>query len=245
MPSLVNDLTHFCPVPSSERSRDAEVVPWTKDLHLLRIWGRFPPGWAGLLSLGLSHAQLAIVRGYARKVPQGHWLGEFQIRPLPGGPDPKQVDYVELALTGPANAEREPIVLQSYFVDRAPDHGGALFLEVRGEDRMGFLGSLLDGLAGGCRPKKRDARSTRCSKASPLGFAQLPLPHDLRPSQLALRASHRRCDLAVYSSGSRSSRCVMTRLHFCSPRELHTVSVSWRLPNGPLTSMVAKLRSWT
>ena len=40
MPSLVNDLTHFCPVPSSERSRDAEVVPWTKDLHLLRIWGR-------------------------------------------------------------------------------------------------------------------------------------------------------------------------------------------------------------
>jgi hypothetical protein len=148
MPSLVNDLTHFCPVPSSERSRDAEVVPWTKDLHLLRIWGRFPPGWAGLLSLGLSHAQLAIVRGYARKVPQGHWLAEFQIRPLPGAPDPKQVDYVELALTGPTHAEREPIVLESYFVDRAPDHGGALFLEVRGEDRMGFLGSLLDGLAG-------------------------------------------------------------------------------------------------
>jgi hypothetical protein len=146
MPSLQNDLTHFGPVPSADRMRGAELTPWTRDLLHLRLWGRFPSGWAGGLSLGLSERKLTIVRGFARKVVQGHWIAELELRPLPGAPDPGGIDFVELALSAPDPGPRAPLRLHSSFVDRSPDRGGMLFLEVRGEDRVGFLGSLLEGL---------------------------------------------------------------------------------------------------
>ena len=147
MPGLTNDLTHFGPQPSAERMRGAELTPWMRELLHLRLWGRFPAGWAGALSLGLSERRIAIVRGFARRVLQGHWIAELELRPLAGAADPRGTDFVELALAAPDPGPRAPLALHSHFVDRSPDHGGMLFLEVRGEDRVGFLGSLLEGLA--------------------------------------------------------------------------------------------------
>lgn len=147
MPGLKNDLTHFGPVPTPEKVRGAEITPWTQDLLHLRIWGRFPVGWAGALSIGLSQKRLTIVRGFARRVVHGHWVGELQLRSLPGAPPVEDTDFVELALVEPERAARAPIHVYSYYIDRSPDRGGMLFLEVRGEDRVGFLGSLLEGLS--------------------------------------------------------------------------------------------------
>jgi hypothetical protein len=147
MPSLQNDLTHFGPRPSPERIRGADLSPWTRELFHLRLWGRFPAGWAGALSLGLSDRRITIVRGFARKLVQGHWIAEFELQPTADAPDLRGLDFVELALAAPEPGPRAPLSLHSHFVDRSPDRGGMLFLEVRGEDRVGFLGSLLEGLA--------------------------------------------------------------------------------------------------
>jgi hypothetical protein len=127
--------------------RGAEVTPWARDLFHLRIWGRFPAGWVGALSLGLSQRRLTIVRGFARKMVQGHWIAELQLRPMPGAPEVGTVDFIELALGDPEPGRRAPLALHSHYIDRSPDRGGMLFLEVRGEDCVGFLGSLLEGLA--------------------------------------------------------------------------------------------------
>jgi hypothetical protein len=127
--------------------RGAEITPWTQDRLQLRIWGQFPAGWAGALSVGLSRRELTIVRGFARRVVQGHWVGELQLRAMPGAPPLAGVDFVELALAEPGPGVRAPIAIHDYYIDRSPDRGGMLFLEVRGEDRVGFLGSLLEGLS--------------------------------------------------------------------------------------------------
>ena len=41
-----------------------------------------------------------------------------------------------------------PITLDSYYVDGSPESGPYVFVEVRGPDRVGFLGSLLERLRG-------------------------------------------------------------------------------------------------
>ena len=40
-----------------------------------------------------------------------------------------------------------PVELTHFALDGSPDQGAALFLEVRGTDRIGFLGSLLRSLS--------------------------------------------------------------------------------------------------
>ena len=114
----------------------------------VRLWGRFPAGWCGSLSVGLSRLGIDIVRGFARRVSQGVWAAEFEIRTTPGGTRVSEIDYVELAETPASFHDTPPIELDSYFLDGSPEAGGALYLEVRGHDRMGFLGSLLERLAG-------------------------------------------------------------------------------------------------
>lgn len=91
---------------------------------------------------------VTIVRGFGRQIAPARWVAELQVRPT--GPDRNAatVDYLGLALGTPATAMPVPILLYRYYVDQSPDVGGSLFLEVRGEDRVGFLGSLLDKLAG-------------------------------------------------------------------------------------------------
>ncbi len=116
-------------------------------LQVLRLEGRLPPGWAGALSLGLSRRGIAVVRGFGRKTPRGHWVAEIQMRAGSLGRDPRAVDYGALALSGSRDVGRVAIRLEGFRVERQTP-GGPLLLEVAGEDRVGFLGSLLDSLAG-------------------------------------------------------------------------------------------------
>jgi hypothetical protein len=89
-----------------------------------------------------------ILRGYAQRAAERSWTAHVQLRAARPDVDPRSIDYVQLA-AAPASA-RSPvdIELDSYYVDGSPDSGGTLFLEVRAPDRIGFLGSLLDRLAG-------------------------------------------------------------------------------------------------
>lgn len=109
--------------------------------------GSFPAGWAGSLSLGLAKANIGILSGVARKVGPRSWSTSLLVRPQAASADPRRVDYLGLARRRQPLGSAAPIDLESFAV--VPDERtGALLLEVRGADRVGFLGSLLDRLAG-------------------------------------------------------------------------------------------------
>jgi hypothetical protein len=114
-----------------------------------RVWleGSFPTGWAGSLSLGLTRARISILSGIARRSAPRHWTGAFVVRPEAGAADPERVPYLDLLRRHPPLGTAVPIVLDRFAVE-ADGAGGALLLEVHGRDRTGFLGSLLDRLAG-------------------------------------------------------------------------------------------------
>lgn len=113
----------------------------------VRLWGHLGPLWAGSFSLGLSSARIGILRGFARQDGAGRWTAEFLIAPDPGAPSPESLDFLALAFGAAPPDDGRPVVLTNYALDGGPDLGAALYLEVRGPDRLGFLGSLLLSLA--------------------------------------------------------------------------------------------------
>ena len=115
--------------------------------YRVSLEGSFPTGWAGSLSLGLARAHVGIVGGLARKNAPRRWTAAFVVRPETEAADPERVPYLTLARRRPPIGTAVPIVLDDFDVE-TDGPSGALLLEVRGRDRTGFLGSLLDRLAG-------------------------------------------------------------------------------------------------
>jgi hypothetical protein len=124
-----------------------DVTPSTGGMFRVSLEGSFPTGWAGSLSLGLAKANIGILSGVARKVGPRSWTTALLVRPQVASADPQRVDYLALARRRQPLGSAAPIDLDSFTV--MPDERtGALLLEVKGVDRIGFLGSLLDRLAG-------------------------------------------------------------------------------------------------
>jgi len=123
----------------------AEVVP-APDGIVARLAGRFPVGWAGALANGLTARNIGIARGFASRQAEGRWTAEFRLRPALGA-SYEGLDIVALAATIATEHTPLPLALDTFYIDGSPDSGGALLLEVRGPDRLGFLAGLLDRLA--------------------------------------------------------------------------------------------------
>src|SRR5262249_1101338 len=113
----------------------------------IRVWGHLGPFWADSFSLALFHARIGISRGFARQDGAGRWIADFLLSPAADAPDPSSLDFLSLASGAATTHDGGPIVLSHYALDGSPDVGPALYLEVRGPDRLGFLGSLLRALA--------------------------------------------------------------------------------------------------
>lgn len=133
--------------PSSEPEGPGfRIFRKTRALYSVRLGGRLDPLWADHLTRGLSAVGISVLNGFARRDPSGAWGAEFLITPMPGAADPATIDFVALTQAEP-EAPPPPIVVDTFAVDGAPEHGGLLYLEVRGPDRLGFLGGLLRLLA--------------------------------------------------------------------------------------------------
>ena len=137
----------FIRFPASGDAPGFHVARQSAKLHSVRLWGRLDPPWAGNLSLGLSLAGFNILGGFARRNRAERWAAEFLITPTPSAPLPGTLDLLALSRVAHPEAHPGPVELSHFALDGSPDHGAALFLEVRGPDRIGFLGSLLRSLA--------------------------------------------------------------------------------------------------
>ena len=112
----------------------------------LAMWGRFPPGWAGALSGGLSRKGISILKGSAKKTGNS-WEAVFEMDTSKCVEDPVSLDFLALALDEGDTDLATGISLRGFCLRVQDIHGGALFLEVTADDQLGFLAALFNHLA--------------------------------------------------------------------------------------------------
>jgi hypothetical protein len=113
--------------------------------YQLSLKGFLSPGWTGRLTAGLAQHRVGIVTGEAEKVNSSTWDSTFKLKSAPFAKDPLTIDYAALASTElPYDRTTGSIALRGFTMEPCSRHQGSLYLEVKGVDRLGFLGDLLD-----------------------------------------------------------------------------------------------------
>jgi hypothetical protein len=203
----IEPATRFLPFATSDVPGYA-VTRNTASHWSVRLWGHLGPLWADGFSLGLSRARISILRGSARQDAAGRWIADFLVAPEAGAGDPGGIDYLALAFGAESRDDAAPVVLSHYALDGSPDQGSVLYLEVRGPDRIGFLGSLLRTLARlGLAPREMMI-STRAGEAVDRFFLQT-VGGQVPPDE-ARRALARTLETARAASRARVAEASLT-----------------------------------
>ncbi|WP_224956491.1 hypothetical protein [Geomonas subterranea] len=120
-----------------------EPIPGHPGAYRLEMSGFLAPGWSGRLAAGLSDHRVGIVRGSAEKINASSWRSGFELKSAPFAGNPEGIDFLRLA-TAESNHKAARIELLSFTMEPTTYHNGSLFVEIKGMDRLGFLGDLLD-----------------------------------------------------------------------------------------------------
>lgn len=124
---------------------DIKPIPGQANAYELVIKGFLAPGWTGRLTAALAQNRIGIVRGEAEKVTVSAWHSRFELRTAPFAKDPLGLDFVALAATElPYERSAGKLALLGFVMEPGSRHDGSLYIEIRGVDRLGFLGDLLD-----------------------------------------------------------------------------------------------------
>lgn len=122
-----------------------EPIPGRYNSYRLALSGFLSPGWSGRLAAALAQHRVGIERGEAEKVNASSWSSCFELKASPFAGNPEGLDFLLLAATEiPCGREVARIELLDLRVEVGNRHGGSLYVEVKGVDRLGFLGDLLD-----------------------------------------------------------------------------------------------------
>ena len=124
---------------------DIRRIDAQPNAYELVMKGFLAPGWTGRLTAGLAQHRIGIVRGRAEKVSTSAWHSSFELKSAPFAGGPLGIDYLALAGTElPYDRNTGKIALLDFIMEPCSRHDGSLYVELRGVDRLGFLGDLLD-----------------------------------------------------------------------------------------------------
>ncbi|MFA5517419.1 MAG: hypothetical protein WDA20_14165 [Desulfuromonadales bacterium] len=121
-----------------------ELLPSGAGRYEIRIWGRFAPGWLGAFTAGLAKEHLNILQGAAQKMSAATWQASFHVESRGSTASLDRIDFLALASGRPA-AVASAVSLESFAVGVEAD--GALRVDVRAADQLGFLTSILKNFA--------------------------------------------------------------------------------------------------
>jgi len=114
--------------------------------YRLHVRGKLPIDWIANLASGLSRNGLGISRGKVFKEGAMGWHGHIILESTPFSAGPERLDYPGLVrMEAPRSGS--PIAIRNFELRPTEDKGGALYLEIRGEDQFGFLGAFLGRLS--------------------------------------------------------------------------------------------------
>lgn len=132
---------------SSRTESGLRVTRLAADVHRVELWGAMPIGWLGNFTRGATEEGLDIVRGRARRSAPRFWTAELEIRSTSQF-ELERADFLSLARTPSDAPTPQELELVSFDLGRSSERPGMLELQVRARDRVGFLASLLEHLAG-------------------------------------------------------------------------------------------------
>jgi hypothetical protein len=141
--------TEHTPRPGdADAQRGFQVTRAASGGEVLELWGPLETGWADSLCRGLSRAGVSIRRGFALCTPRPApvWHARFELERDEESTDPLLLDYLELVARG-RTPGRAPVRLSDYTISESDRHGGTLLIQLRGPDRIGFLGGVLERLS--------------------------------------------------------------------------------------------------
>jgi len=114
------------------------------DRYVLTMEGKLEPGWVGRLCTCLGRQEINIVRGNAAKVSTSEWSSLFDLAFPATMADPTTIDFVSLMREERACHGGASVVLYDFALEQSEKYGGSLYVEVTGQDRVGFLSSILN-----------------------------------------------------------------------------------------------------
>src|SRR6185369_2834884 len=145
MHTLTRHASHESSAASFGKVFEITPHPSQPNVYHLVMKGFLSPGWSGRLSAGLAQHRISIIRGEAEKITASAWHSSFELKASAFASAPLGIDYVTLAgIELPSDRTTERISLRSFRMEPGSRHEGSLYLEIRGVDRLGFLGDLLD-----------------------------------------------------------------------------------------------------
>lgn len=125
--------------PSEGWRWSCRLVPKAGRRYVLHLSGSLHVAWAGRLAAGLAARHISVVRATARRGATS-WTAEIEIDLLEGAVEPSPIDFV--ALMREHEYPEHPGALDLASCRVTPTRRGVQ-VEIRGEDRVGFLGGVL------------------------------------------------------------------------------------------------------
>lgn len=114
---------------------------------LLHVVGKLPLDWVSNLTGGLARHNFNITRAEISNRGAMTWHGHFSLLPGAGSISPANLDFVQMVRSTGSAALLPTISIDRFDLQIVTRHGGTLYLEIAGQDQLGFLGALLKKLA--------------------------------------------------------------------------------------------------
>jgi hypothetical protein len=122
-----------------------EITPNDRVTSTFKLSGNLKPGWLGPLSSYMSQEKINIVKGTACKCSAICWDGLFEIekgfRPIEIGIDFNPIKAFN-EFSG-RHAGELSSKISNMSIKRSTRHGGSVYVEITGEDCIGFLSSIM------------------------------------------------------------------------------------------------------
>jgi len=131
---------------SSDKTNGFEITKKPSGHFNLKVWGRFPPNWIANLSTGLANNRISINSGTAKKV-KTLWQADFEISATSATINLNRIDFLDFAKNGADTDSPDTISLTEFSLGDPNENDGALYLELKAADQIGFLSSLLSRMA--------------------------------------------------------------------------------------------------
>ena len=131
---------------SNDNTNGFEITKKPSGHFNLKVWGRFPPNWIANLSTGLASNRISINGGTAKKV-KTLWQADFEIAATNTAINLNRIDFLAFAKNGADTDSPDNISLTEFSLGDPNKNDGALYLELKAVDQIGFLSSLLSRLA--------------------------------------------------------------------------------------------------
>jgi len=123
------------------------ITPSAFGMHRLELWDVMPVGWLGHFTRAVSSRSVDIVSGVALRGEHARWTARLDVQGATSA-ELSRIDFLALAHEVKGDFTVPPLALRTFELTRSGDAHDALVLKVRAADKIGFLASLLEHLAG-------------------------------------------------------------------------------------------------